>query len=317
MIHWPLTWRWLRMSGRQWGGLPWSALTRLVVTLRRTAHATCLSPLIIFYAIYLWNNYNIPYFIFLAPVCQTRGERPDKTEWTRDQVILTSHWLTQTNTYLWLVRREQEVRERARHHHQTQSGFDVTVRTTEAGGYTDEDTASMSEYTGQELIEPVLIDRHRGYAGSEMRSSHHHHESMSMSGRYWPITAQYHYSTLSIDQSQFSIISPCRVLTNHSSLMLIYVRISSATTLQVWCSHQSSGRSSTRSIWWSNLWWPDQVSDTVSCEHNFISCVLSVCSARMTDRGGETLSPTTPPSEPWLSPLRLQRTFRAQSLRSG
>ena len=58
-----------------------------------------------------------------------------------------------------MVRREQEVRERARHHHQTQSGFDVTVRTTEAGGYTDEDTASMSEYTGQELIEP-LLNRH-------------------------------------------------------------------------------------------------------------------------------------------------------------
>jgi len=88
----------------------------------------------------------------------------------------------QTRQSEHVTRREQEVRERARHHHQTQSGFDVTVRTTEAGGYTDEDTASMSEYTGQELIEPVLIDRHRGYAGSEMRSSHHHHESMSMSG---------------------------------------------------------------------------------------------------------------------------------------
>merc|ERR1712012_1127684 len=65
----------------------------------------------------------------------------------------------QTRQSEHVTRREQEVRERARHHHQTQSGFDVTVRTTGAGGYTDEDTASMSEYTGQELIEPVLIDR--------------------------------------------------------------------------------------------------------------------------------------------------------------
>ena len=62
-------------------------------------------------------------------------------------------------------------------------GFDVTVRTTEAGvsgGYSDEDSMSMSEYTAQEPIEPVLIDR-RGYSQSQ-RASAHHHESVSMSG---------------------------------------------------------------------------------------------------------------------------------------
>ena len=59
----------------------------------------------------------------------------------------------------------------------------MTVRTTEAGvsgGYSDEDSMSMSEYTAQEPIEPVLIDR-RGYSQSQ-RASAHHHESVSMSG---------------------------------------------------------------------------------------------------------------------------------------
>merc|ERR1711988_1772365 len=82
-----------------------------------------------------------------------------------------------------VTRREQEVRERqgARH---VQSGFDVTVRTTEGepGVFSDDDTASMSEYNAQEQIEPVIIDR-RGYQGgyskSEMRSAQ---ESVSMAG---------------------------------------------------------------------------------------------------------------------------------------
>merc|ERR1712117_885583 len=84
-----------------------------------------------------------------------------------------------------VTRREQEIRERSGHlQRQAQSGFDVTVRTTEGGGgYSDEDTASMSEYpgtgVGQELIEPVLIDRRGQYSQSEMRSAH---ESMSMAG---------------------------------------------------------------------------------------------------------------------------------------
>ena len=61
----------------------------------------------------------------------------------------------------------------------------MTVRTTEAGAgaaYSDEDTASMSEYTAQEhdRIEPVLIDR-RGYTSSEMRSVAQH-EAVSVSG---------------------------------------------------------------------------------------------------------------------------------------
>ena len=92
----------------------------------------------------------------------------------------------QTRQSEHVTRREQEVRERAGVSRHQQSGFDVTVRTTEAGvsnlGYSDEDTASMSEYTGQELIEPVLIDRRGGYSKSEMRSMATAHESMSMSG---------------------------------------------------------------------------------------------------------------------------------------
>lgn len=78
----------------------------------------------------------------------------------------------QTRQSEHVTRREQEVRERnaAR---QAQAGFDVTVRTTEGHGhYSDEDTASMSEYTTQDPIEPVLIDR-RGYSKSEMRSMQH------------------------------------------------------------------------------------------------------------------------------------------------
>jgi len=61
-----------------------------------------------------------------------------------------------------VTRREESVRERQhvappRPHH----GFDVTLRTTEAQqlGYSDEDTMSMSEYQGQEPIQPVLIQR--------------------------------------------------------------------------------------------------------------------------------------------------------------
>ena len=65
---------------------------------------------------------------------------------------------------------------------QAQAGFDVTVRTTEGHGhYSDEDTASMSEYTTQEPIEPVLIDR-RGYSKSEMRSMQQQTMSQSESG---------------------------------------------------------------------------------------------------------------------------------------
>merc|ERR1712128_61711 len=73
-----------------------------------------------------------------------------------------------------ITRREEEIRERnaayAAHAAQkAQSGFDVTVRTTEGHlNYSDEDTASMSEYTTQDPIEPVLIDRSH-YSKSELR----------------------------------------------------------------------------------------------------------------------------------------------------
>merc|ERR1712203_289588 len=60
-------------------------------------------------------------------------------------------------------RREEEVRQRqhAAQQGRAQHGFDVTLRTSEAAqlGYSDEDTLSMSEYPGQEPIEPVFIQR--------------------------------------------------------------------------------------------------------------------------------------------------------------
>ena len=72
----------------------------------------------------------------------------------------------------YVTRREEEVRERAATHKLPATGFDVTVRTIERGGgggmvFSDDDTASMSEYAPtQEPIEPVLIDR-RGYSRSD------------------------------------------------------------------------------------------------------------------------------------------------------
>ena len=86
----------------------------------------------------------------------------------------------QTRQSEQVTRREQEVRERQAAR-QAQAGFDVTVRTTEGhhGLYSDDDTASMSEYTTQEPIEPVLIDR-RGYSKSEMRQMQQQ-QSMSQS----------------------------------------------------------------------------------------------------------------------------------------
>ena len=127
------------------------------------------------------------------------GTDLDLTEDERDTVnvrraVVTSDRLqsarlvesVQTRASEHVTRHEQEVRERAGSRHaQQQSGFDVTVRTTEAGAgaaYSDEDTASMSEYTAQEhdRIEPVLIDR-RGYTSSEMRSVAQH-EAVSVSG---------------------------------------------------------------------------------------------------------------------------------------
>eukprot|EP00091_Calanus_sinicus_P019229 TRINITY_DN4736_c0_g1_i2.p1 TRINITY_DN4736_c0_g1~~TRINITY_DN4736_c0_g1_i2.p1 ORF type:complete len:711 (+),score=186.10 TRINITY_DN4736_c0_g1_i2:233-2365(+) len=77
----------------------------------------------------------------------------------------------QTRESEMITRREEEIRERNAAHaaHKAQSGFDVTVRTTEGHlNYSDEDTASMSEYTAQDPIEPILIDR-RHYSKSELR----------------------------------------------------------------------------------------------------------------------------------------------------
>merc|ERR1711962_395103 len=60
-----------------------------------------------------------------------------------------------------VTRREEEVRQRQHAAQQAKHGFDVTLRTSEAAqlGYSDEDTLSMSEYPGQEPIEPVFIQR--------------------------------------------------------------------------------------------------------------------------------------------------------------
>ena len=73
----------------------------------------------------------------------------------------------QTRESELVSRREEEIRQRMAAH-KTATGFDVTVRTHEREGglYSEDDTASMSEYTAQEPIEPVLIDR-RGYTSRQ------------------------------------------------------------------------------------------------------------------------------------------------------
>jgi len=108
------------------------------------------------------------------------------TKYTRQQMLVESDRLqsahlveqVQLRESEMISRREEEIRQRS---HKTAAaplptGFDVTVRTTDAhGAFSDNDTASMSEYPvgEQELIEPVLIDRSH-YAKSEMHSSQHH-----------------------------------------------------------------------------------------------------------------------------------------------
>merc|ERR1712066_510108 len=64
-----------------------------------------------------------------------------------------------------VTRREEEVRQRQHAAQQAKHGFDVTLRTSEAAqlGYSDEVTLSMSEYPGQEPIEPVFIQRGGGH----------------------------------------------------------------------------------------------------------------------------------------------------------
>ena len=78
-----------------------------------------------------------------------------------------------------VTRREEEVRQRqhAAQQGRAQHGFDVTLRTSEAAqlGYSDEDTLSMSEYPGQEPIEPVFIQR-----GGAHYSQHTSHSSQQV-----------------------------------------------------------------------------------------------------------------------------------------
>jgi len=86
----------------------------------------------------------------------------------------------QTRESEMITRREEEIRERNAAHaaHKAQSGFDVTVRTTEGHlNYSDEDTASMSEYTTQDPIEPILIDRSH-YSKSELHAMQQHMSQM-------------------------------------------------------------------------------------------------------------------------------------------
>merc|ERR1712018_33206 len=70
-----------------------------------------------------------------------------------------------------------EVRQRQHAAQQAKHGFDVTLRTSEAAqlGYSDEDTLSMSEYPGQEPIEPVFIQR-----GGAHYSQHTAHSSQQV-----------------------------------------------------------------------------------------------------------------------------------------
>lgn len=78
-----------------------------------------------------------------------------------------------------VTRREQEIRERQARQEAAQA-FDVTVRTHESGhpGYSDEDTIdSMSEYTSENHIEPVLIDRSHYRQATDIDSRHYRQET--------------------------------------------------------------------------------------------------------------------------------------------
>jgi len=87
----------------------------------------------------------------------------------------------------FITRREEETRARMQQQQQAagSTGFDVTVRTLERDGniYSDEDTASMSEYPGQEPIEPVLINRAGGHGSSAYSRQDLHHITSTSSYR--------------------------------------------------------------------------------------------------------------------------------------
>lgn len=85
-----------------------------------------------------------------------------------------------------VTRREQEIRERAARQQEAQS-FDVTVRTHETGhpGYSDEDTIdSMSEYTSENHIEPILIDRSH-YRQATDSDSRHYRQATDSDSRHF------------------------------------------------------------------------------------------------------------------------------------
>jgi len=89
----------------------------------------------------------------------------------------------QTRETELVSRREEETRHRLADQ-KVATGFDVTVRTVEGNIYSDDDTASASEYTAQEPIEPVLIDRRSGYARQNIsQMSSQFEESHLVAGR--------------------------------------------------------------------------------------------------------------------------------------
>merc|ERR1719481_1679583 len=80
-------------------------------------------------------------------IAQVHVERSARKALVQSDRLVES---VQTRESEMITRREEEIRERnaALAAHKAQSGFDVTVRTTEGHlNYSDEDTASMSEYT--------------------------------------------------------------------------------------------------------------------------------------------------------------------------
>ena len=109
----------------------------------------------------------------LAPVMI---DRPIRKALTVESDTLRSAKLVeniQVKESEYITRQEELIRQRATNIQKTPAGFDVTVRTTDGRGgqiYSDDDTASMSEYTSQDPIEPVLIKRGAEYTREDMFS---------------------------------------------------------------------------------------------------------------------------------------------------
>ena len=102
-----------------------------------------------------------------------------------------------------VTRREEEVRQRqhAAQQGRAQHGFDVTLRTSEAAqlGYSDEDTLSMSEYPGQEPIEPVFIQR-----GGAHYSQHASHSSQQVGSHMEQHISSHHHANHNV--SKFDVL---------------------------------------------------------------------------------------------------------------